>query len=53
MTVELAEDAGRTRLRMLMELEDRETRDAIIESGMEGGLQEGLDILEQIAVELR
>ena len=52
-TVELAEDAGRTRLRMLMELEDRETRDAIIESGMEGGLQEGLDILEQIAVELR
>ena len=52
-TVELAEDAGRTRLQMLMELEDRETRDAIIESGMEGGLQEGLDILEQIAVELR
>ncbi len=52
-TVDLAEDGGRTRLRMLMELEDRETRDAIIESGMEGGLQEGLDILEQIAVELR
>ena len=52
-TVELAEDAGRTRLQMLMELEDRETRDAIIESGMEGGLQEGLDLLEQIAVELR
>jgi uncharacterized protein YndB with AHSA1/START domain len=52
-TGELAEDAGRTRLQMLMELEDRETRDAIIESGMEGGLQEGLDLLEQIAVELR
>jgi uncharacterized protein YndB with AHSA1/START domain len=52
-TVELAEDGGRTRLQMLMELEDRETRDAIIESGMEGGLQEGLDLLEQIAVELR
>ena len=52
-TVELDEDAGRTRLQMLMELEDRETRDAIIESGMEGGLQEGLDLLEQIAVELR
>ena len=52
-TVELAGDAGRTRLQMLMELEDRETRDAIIESGMEGGLQEGLDLLEQIAVELR
>ena len=52
-TVELAEDGGRTRLQMLMELEDRETRDAIIQSGMEGGLQEGLDLLEQIAVELR
>ena len=52
-TVELAGDAGRTRLQMLMELEDRETRDAIIESGMEGGLQESLDLLEQIAVKLR
>jgi len=50
-TVELAGDAGRTRLQMLMELEDRETRDAIIESGMEGGLQEGLDLLEEIAIE--
>ncbi len=52
-TVELAEDDGRTRMRMLMELEDRETRDAIIATGMEGGLQEGLDLLEQIAVGLR
>jgi uncharacterized protein YndB with AHSA1/START domain len=46
------EDAGDgTHMEMLMELEDKATRDAIIESGMEGGLQEGLDILEEIAIE--
>ena len=38
---------------MLMELESREVRDMIIEYGMEAGLQEALDLLEQIAVELR
>ena len=27
-------------------------RDMIIDSGMEGGMQEGMDILEQIAIEL-
>jgi uncharacterized protein YndB with AHSA1/START domain len=43
---------GRTRLSMLTTVDSQEIRDAIIGSGMEGGAQEGLDILEQIAIEL-
>jgi uncharacterized protein YndB with AHSA1/START domain len=43
---------GRTRLSMLTAVDTKEIRDAIIGSGMEGGAQEGLDILEQIAIEL-
>jgi hypothetical protein len=31
----------------------KEIRDAIIESGMEAGLQDALDLLEQVAVSLR
>ena len=47
------ESEGRTTLSMLMRVESREVRDMIIDSGMEGGMQEGMDILEQIARELR
>jgi uncharacterized protein YndB with AHSA1/START domain len=47
------EKDGRTTLTMLMQLPNRQTRDAIIDSGMEGGLQEALDHLEQVAVSLR
>src|SRR3954470_5839251 len=43
---------GRTRLHMLTGVESQEIRDAIIATGMESGAQEGLDILEQIAIEL-
>jgi uncharacterized protein YndB with AHSA1/START domain len=50
--VTFAESAGRTTLTMLMQLESREVRDMIIGSGMEGGLQEGMDILERLAREL-
>lgn len=35
-----------------MELSSRELRDMIIETGMEGGLQESYDALEQVAVSL-
>ena len=49
-TVTLSDSGEGTHMEMLMELESRETRDAIIESGMEGGLQEGLDILEEIVI---
>jgi uncharacterized protein YndB with AHSA1/START domain len=48
-----AEDGGRTTLTMLTSVESREVRDAIIESGMEGGMQEGMDLLEELAVSLR
>jgi uncharacterized protein YndB with AHSA1/START domain len=44
---------GRTRLSMLTQVDSKEVRDAIIDSGMEGGAQEGLDILETIAIELQ
>ena len=50
--VTFAEDGGRTTLTILMRVESREVRDMIIDSGMEGGMQEGMDLLEQIAREL-
>ena len=50
--VTFEETAGRTTLTMLTRVESREVRDMIIDSGMEGGVQEGMDILEQIAREL-
>ena len=44
------EDAGgRTRLTLLIEATSKESRDAIIESGMEAGLQDALDPLEEVA----
>jgi uncharacterized protein YndB with AHSA1/START domain len=46
-------DDGRTRLDMLTQCPSREVRDLIIDSGMETGMQEGMDLLEQIARELR
>jgi uncharacterized protein YndB with AHSA1/START domain len=52
-TVTFAEpEPGRTTLTMLMELPSREVRDAIIATGMEGGLQESLDLLEGVAASL-
>ena len=45
-------DDGRTRLHMLSSVDSQEIRDTIIATGMEGGAQEGLDLLEQIAIEL-
>jgi uncharacterized protein YndB with AHSA1/START domain len=43
---------GRTLLEMLTQCPSKELRDIIIESGMEGGMQEGMDLLEQVAIEL-
>jgi uncharacterized protein YndB with AHSA1/START domain len=50
--VTFEESGGRTTLTILMRVESREVRDMIIDSGMEGGMQEGMDLLEQIAREL-
>jgi uncharacterized protein YndB with AHSA1/START domain len=52
-TVTFAEEDGRTTLTLLTTVASKEIRDMIIDSGMEGGMQEGMDILEEIAIELR
>jgi len=51
-TVTLTETDGRTRMEMLCEYNDKTDRDAVIESGMEGGMQESMDALEKVAVSL-
>lgn len=43
---------GRTLLTMLCEYDSKEIRDMVVDSGMEGGAQESLDALEQVAVSL-
>jgi len=48
-TATFAEADGRTTLTLLIEATSRTSRDAIIESGMEGGLQDALDLLEETA----
>jgi uncharacterized protein YndB with AHSA1/START domain len=45
-------EGDRTKLSMLTRVDTPEIRDMIIGTGMETGAQEGLDILEQIAIEL-
>jgi len=43
---------GRTTLEILVEHTDKETRDMVINTGMEAGMQESMDHLEQVAVSL-
>jgi len=52
-TTTLTEAGGRTTLTQLCDYGDKTVRDAVIESGMEGGMQESMDELEQVAVSLR
>jgi uncharacterized protein YndB with AHSA1/START domain len=52
-TVTFAEKNGRTTVTTLVEAPSREVRDAIINSGMEDGLQDALDLLEEVAKSLR
>ena len=52
-TLTLAEVDGRTTMEILVQHQTKEHRDAHIESGMEAGLQDALDLLEQVAVSLR
>jgi uncharacterized protein YndB with AHSA1/START domain len=49
----LTETGGRTTLTILVEHATREQRDAHINSGMEGGMQDAMDHLEQVAIALR
>ena len=52
-TVTFTETEGRTILTVLVQHASKEVRDAHIDSGMETGIQEGMDLLEQVAVSLR
>jgi uncharacterized protein YndB with AHSA1/START domain len=52
-TVRFTENDGRTVLTLLMQLASKEARDAVVNSGMEAGMQESWDRLEQVAVSLR
>jgi uncharacterized protein YndB with AHSA1/START domain len=51
--VNFAEDDGRTTLTLLVECPSRQIRDIIVDSGMEGGMQESYDLLEEVAISLR
>ena len=51
-TLTLTEADGRTTLTVLVQHSSKEHRDAHIDSGMEGGMQEAMDLLEQVAVSL-
>jgi len=52
-TATFSEADGRTTLTLLIQCTSRTSRDAIIDSGMEAGLQDALDLLEETADSLR
>ncbi|HEX2410546.1 MAG TPA: SRPBCC family protein [Solirubrobacteraceae bacterium] len=52
-TLTLTENDGRTTLEILVQHESKEHRDGHINSGMEGGMQESMDLLEEVARSLR
>jgi uncharacterized protein YndB with AHSA1/START domain len=52
-TTTFTEADGRTTLTILVQAANKTSRDAIIESGMEDGLQDALDLLEETASSLR
>ena len=51
--VAFADAGGHTRLELLVQCDSKETRDGIIESGMEIGMQEQMDLLDELAASLR
>jgi uncharacterized protein YndB with AHSA1/START domain len=51
-TATFTEADGRTTVTILVQAPTKEIRDAIIDSGMEDGLQDALDLLEQVALSL-
>jgi uncharacterized protein YndB with AHSA1/START domain len=52
-TATFTEVDGRTTLTILVQAPNKVARDAIIDSGMEAGLQDALDLLEEVAISLR
>ena len=51
-TLTLTEHDGRTTLNLLIDCPSAEVRNAIVESGMEAGLQDAYDLLEEVAISL-
>ena len=52
-TVTFTEVDGRTTLTLLVQVPTRQLRDEILSSGMEVGMQEQMELLEQLAISLR
>jgi uncharacterized protein YndB with AHSA1/START domain len=52
-TLTFTEVDGRTTLTNLVQAPSKEIRDAIIDSGMEAGMQDAMDLLEEVAISLR
>ena len=52
-TLTLTEEDGRTNLSVLVQAPNQTVRDAIIDSGMEAGMQDAMDLLEGVAKSLR
>ncbi len=52
-TATFTEADGRTTLTILVQAANKATRDAIIDSGMEAGMQDAMDLLEEVAASLR
>ena len=52
-TATLSEQDGRTTLTVLIQAPSKIARDAIIDSGMEAGMQDAYDLLEDVAKSLR
>ena len=51
-TATFAESGGLTLVTLLIQAANKTSRDAIVDSGMEAGLQDALDLLEQVALSL-
>jgi uncharacterized protein YndB with AHSA1/START domain len=51
-TATFIETSGCTTLTILVQATNKLTRDAIVDSGMEAGLQDAMDLLEQLAISL-
>jgi uncharacterized protein YndB with AHSA1/START domain len=52
-TTRFVEKAGRTTLTVLVTMPTKEGRDMILESGMEAGMQDAYDLLEEVATSLK
>jgi uncharacterized protein YndB with AHSA1/START domain len=52
-TLTLSEEDGRTTITLLVDHASKEHRDGHINSGMEAGMQDAMDLLEEVAVSLR